>query len=338
MVTSEELFSLAACELRQRRVAEALRLFTLAEEAGYDADECAGSRWIAHMLAGQFESAWQESDAIAARGKPDAHCFWDGKPVQGRRVLIRCLHGLGDTLQFIRYVPLIRAMARSVGIEAQPALKLLLEQAEIADAVVTWGEPEPAWDQQIEIIELPRIFRTTLDSIPNQVPYLHVKRAEKTPSEYNASQPLQVGLVWAASSYNPARSLRFEEMAELLDVSGIAFGNLQAGDERGDLAGWNGRLADLYDDSVLTMARHVSGLHLVITVDTMMAHLAGAMGRPVWTLLPYEGDWRWMLDREDSPWYPTMRLFRQRKPGDWRDVIARVKDELKVLVASIEAR
>jgi len=330
-VTSEKLFSSAGHELRQRRVAEALRLFTLAEEAGYDPDECAGGRWIGHMLAGQFESAWQESDAIAARGKPDAHRFWDGKPLQGRSVLIRCLHGLGDTLQFIRYVPLLRAMARSVAIEAQPALKLLLQQAEIADQVVTWGEPEPKWDQQIEIIELPRIFRTTLDSIPNRVPYLDVKGATQNRGEYSRSRPLQVGLVWMASSYNPARSIRFEEMAQLLDVGGIAFSSLQGRDERSDLAGWNGRVADLYDDSVLAMARHVSGLDLVITVDTMMAHLAGAMGRPVWTLLPYEGDWRWMLEREDSPWYPTMRLFRQRKPGEWKEVIARVKEELKAL-------
>ena len=330
-MTFEELFSLAGYELRQRRVAEALRLFTLAEEAGYDADECAGGRWTGHMLAGQFESAWQESDSIAARGKPDAHRFWDGKPLHGRRVLIRCLHGLGDTLQFIRYVPLVRAMARSVSVEAQPALKLLLQQAEIADEVVTWGEPEPAWDQQVEIIELPRIFRTTLDSIPSRVPYLDVKGTTQQRGEHNGPQPLQVGLVWTASSYNPARSVRFEEMAQLLDVKGIAFSSLQAVDERSDLAERNGRVADLYDDSVLAMARHVSGLDLVITVDTMMAHLAGAMGRPVWTLLPYEGDWRWMLEREDSPWYPTMRLFRQCKPGEWREVIGRVKEELKTL-------
>jgi hypothetical protein len=312
-------------------VAEALRLFTLAEEAGYDPDECAGGRWTGHMLAGQFESAWRESDAIGARGKPDAHRFWDGKPVEGRRVLIRCLHGLGDTLQFIRYVPLVRAMARSVSIEAQPALKLLLQQAEIADQVVTWGEPEPCWDQQIEIIELPRIFRTTLDSIPSRVPYLDVKRISQNRGEYNGSRPLQVGLVWAGSGYNPARSMCFEEMEPLLDVSGIAFSSLQGREARSDLSRWNGRIADLYDDSVLAMARHVSGLDLVITVDTMMAHLAGATGRRVWTLLPYEGDWRWMLEREDSPWYPTMRLFRQRKPGEWREVIGRVKEELKRL-------
>lgn len=327
-MTSEKLFSSAGYELRQRRVAEALRLFTLAEEAGYDPDECAGSRWLGHMLAGQFESAWQESDAIAARGKPDAHRFWDGKPLHGRMVLIRCLHGLGDTLQFIRYVPLVRAIARSVTIEAQPALKLLLQQAEIADHVVTWGEPEPAWDQQIEIIELPRIFRTTLDSIPSQVPYLDLKLDRRDTCECNDARPLRVGLVWAAGSYNPARSVRFEEIKQLLEVGGIAFHSLQSGDERIDLVGRNGDVVDLYDDSVLAMARHVSRLDLVITVDTMMAHLAGAMGRPVWTLLPYEGDWRWMLEREDSPWYPTMRLFRQRKPGEWSDVIGRVKQAL----------
>lgn len=326
-MTADELFTSAGYELRRRRVAEALRLFTLAEQAGHDPDECAGARWIGHMLAGQFESAWQESDAIAARGKPDANRFWDGKPLHGRKVLIRCLHGLGDTLQFIRYVPLVRAIARSVTIEVQPALKLLLEQAQIADYVITWGEPEPAWDQQIEIIELPRIFRTTLDSIPSTVPYLKITDA----SECNGSRPLRVGLVWASGSYNPARSVCFDQISQLLDVDRAAFHSLQAGDERRQIAKCNGRIVDLHDDSacLLDTAQKVNQLDLVITVDTMMAHLAGAMGRPVWTLLPYEGDWRWMLKREDSPWYPTMRLFRQLTPGDWSDVIGRVKRELE---------
>src|SRR5581483_7117340 len=124
------------------------------------------------MLAGDFESAWLESDAIARRGNPDPHRYWDGRPIDGRKVLLRCLHGLGDTIQFIRYARHIRERARSFAVEAQPRLKPLLIESRIAAHVFTWGEPEPEWDQQIEVVELPRIFRATVHTIPNDVPYL----------------------------------------------------------------------------------------------------------------------------------------------------------------------
>src|SRR5579875_3153211 len=152
------------------QLAETLRLIDEAEAANHDPDECASGRWVCYMLRGEFELAWRESDAIAARGKPDPHRFWDGSSLHGRDVLIRCLHGLGDTLQFIRYAPLLRKQTRSLTIEAQPTLKPLLELCPLADRVITWGDPEPRWDKQIEVIELPRIFRTTLETIPRNVP------------------------------------------------------------------------------------------------------------------------------------------------------------------------
>src|SRR5689334_18970584 len=168
MVTAEQLFQQAEEQLRCVRVREALQLFNLAEQAGQDPDVCAGGRWTCHMLSGDFELAWQESDTITARAKPDPNRFWDGRPFDGRNVLVRCLHGLGDTIQFIRYIRLIREKARRVAVEVQPSLKLLLKRSHIADEVFTWGEREPYWDQQIEVIELPRAFRTTIESIPNQ--------------------------------------------------------------------------------------------------------------------------------------------------------------------------
>jgi len=301
---------------------EALKFFYLADEAHYDPDACAAGRWDCNMLLGDFESAWRESDSISQRGGPDPHRFWDGQPFAGRRVLIRCLHGLGDTLQFIRYVPLMRERARSVTIEAQPTMKSLLQHAHIADEVITWGEPEPHWDQQMEIIELPRILRTTLQSIPNHVPYLHVS-GEGAAGNHGRMRAVRIGLVWGSSSYNPDRSIRLEELARLFSIPNTSFFSLQAGPARSELEPWSGRIVDLYSDSdcVLTMAKTLLKLDLVITVDTMMAHLAGALGRPVWTLLPFRCDWRWMLAREDSPWYPTMRLFRQQRPGDWGQVM-----------------
>ena len=161
-MTGEELFLKAGEQLAARRVGQALELYRRAEAAGYDVDQCAAGRWDCHMLAGHFELAWRESDAIAQRGTPDPHRFWDGRPLTGRRVMLRCLHGLGDTLQFIRYAPLIRKDAKSLTIEAQPKLKRLLEQSQLADCVTTWGEFGPPWDQQVEVMELPLIFRTTL--------------------------------------------------------------------------------------------------------------------------------------------------------------------------------
>ncbi len=317
-------------ELRRMRPVAAIRCFNEAERSGYDPDGCSAGRWICHMLRGQYESAWQESDRIAARGRPDPNRFWDGNPVDGRSVLIRCLHGLGDTLQFVRYASLIRRRARSLIIESQPPLKALLEQARIADHVITWGEVEPFWDQQIEVVELPRVFRTTLNSIPDFVPYLNVPSIQSI-SRHDEARPLRVGLVWASGNYNSARSIPLKQLASLFDIPDIRFYSLQAAPERSDLQVWSGKVCDIYNAAScpLDAANALASLDLLLTVDTMMAHLAGAMGRPVWTLLPFACDWRWMAARADSPWYPTMRLFRQPRPGAWASVVANVDQELR---------
>ena len=328
-----EIFSQAELALRERRLDRALELYCGAEASGYNADACAGARWLCHMLLGDFSSAWDESDAIEARGGPDPNRFWDGKSLEGRHVLVRCLHGLGDTLQYIRYAPLLRQRTASLTIEAQPQLKLLLQQSEIADQVITWGEPEPRWDAQIEIVELPRIFRSTVNTIPSHVPYVNALRpaSGRLPSE-----PLRVGLVWGSSQYNPSRSIPLACFEKLCGTAHAEFFSLQADPDRGDLAVCGLSVQDCYDKSgsVLSAATSLSSMHLLITVDTMMAHLAGALAIPVWTLLPFVGDWRWMVNRNDSPWYPTMRLFRQPKEGDWASVLHQVEVELKLKTSS----
>jgi hypothetical protein len=331
-VKGERLYTHAQKNLERMSISHALRLFNLAERAHFDPDSCAAGRWDCHMLSGNFELAWRESDSIAARGNPDPYRFWDAQSFAGRNVIIRCLHGLGDTIQFIRYVPIMRQQARRVIVEAQPALKSLLEEAQIADSVITWGEAEPHWDQQIEVIELPRVFRTTVPSIPNPVPYLTVPCS--VPALNNFGQRLRVGLVWGSSTYNPERSMALRDMTGLFAIPGISFFSLQAGPQRAELAPWSSQIVDLYNESacVLAMAGTLTTIDLVITVDTMMAHLAGALGRPVWTLLPHRCDWRWMLDRENSPWYPTMRLFRQRRPGDWMSVVRQLDRSLRELI------
>ena len=313
----------------QMRIAEALSLFYSAERAGFDPDRCCAGRWTCHMLTGDFEKAWMESDRIFARGNPDPHRFWNGKPLAKSRVLVRCLHGLGDTIQFIRYAPLIREESRSLTLEVQPTLKALISASGLADHVITWGDPEPEWDQQVEIIEVPRIFRTELSSIPKGVPYL---RAPVVTEDLRSerSRP-RVGLVWCSSRYNPARSIEASALSALFEIEGVDFYSLQAGPERFELAACGFRVQSLFEEDkcVLATATTLQALDLVITVDTMMAHLAGALARPVWTLLPFQCDWRWMLERDDSPWYPSMRLFRQRDPGKWAPVLDRVKGELE---------
>ena len=319
------------------RPACAIHAFDGAERLGYDADSCSAGRWTCHMLRGDFEAAWRESDRIAARGRPDPNRFWDGTPIEGKSVILRCLHGLGDTLQFVRYVQLMRTHARTITIEAQPPLKDLLGQAQIVDEVITWGEAEPSWNQQIEIVELPRVFRTTLETIPCSVPYLNVAGETTAPLAHPAGdRPLRVGLVWASGSHNLARCMPLTQMNSLFGVPGVYFYSLQAPPERRELLDCASKITDVYDWAAcpLEAARTLNSIDLLVTVDTMMAHLAGAMGRPVWMLLPFACDWRWMLDRTDSPWYPTMRIFRQPCPGDWASVTLSVEQELKKLVTA----
>jgi hypothetical protein len=320
------------------RISEALELFHAAERAACSPDVCAAGRWTCYMLAGDYEAAWRESDAIEARGNHDPHRFWDGQSLAGKDVLVRCLHGLGDTIQFVRYAPLIKAQAQTLTIEAQPKLKPLLTAANLADQVIIWGEPEPPWNQQIEINELPRIFRTTPATIPRNIPYLRLP--EPAPTVNPSPRCLRVGLAWAASSFNPARTISVELLTPLFDIPGAMFFSVQAGPEYAQLQPWSRQVKRLTEEStcILQVAREMNDLDLIITVDTMTAHLAGALGRPTWTLLPFVCDWRWMLHRSDTPWYPTMRLFRQKNPGDWESVVGEIQKELRALAATPRRR
>ena len=320
-------FEQAQERLRALRVREAITLFHAAEQAGYPPDECAAGRWTCWMLEGRFGRAWNESDAIERRANPDPHRFWDGESLEGKCVLIRCLHGLGDTLQFIRYASLLRPIVRELTIEAQPKLQGLLSYSGLADRVMSWGDREPAWEKQVEVVELPRIFRTEVDSIPAAIPYLWAPPVSQSLPQ---GSKMRVGIVWSASNYNPARSVPVGELDPLFEIDGVEWFSLQAGFERYELAQREATVRQLYEEgqTLLETAGHVLALDLLITVDTMTAHLAGGLGQKVWTLLPYFCDWRWMLGRDDSPWYPNMRLYRQRQPGDWRSVLAQVKCDL----------
>jgi hypothetical protein len=322
--------------LQQRNVSEALHCFHTAESLGFDSNRCAASRWNCWMLWGQFERAWQESDRIEASGRSDPDRLWDGRPWNGKRVMLRGLHGLGDTIQFIRYAPLLRAACSDLSVQTHPRLITLLAGVAGVDRVTTWPPPGQResdfnWEMQMEVTELPRAFRASLNSLPASVPYVHVPRAnvEWTAERLPKRQGLRIGLCWRSGPFNPGRCLPFDELGPLFARSAHQFFNLQQ-DRPLALSQETCRLLEPPKDAsdVRDLAALMLNLDLIITVDTMAAHLAGALGRPVWILLPFPADWRWMLDRLDSPWYPTARLFRQMPQALWSTVIAEVAKEL----------
>jgi len=298
--------------------------------------------WFGLMRHGDFAAAWQLSDQAlrSRRGTPCWHLprhlqyIWDGTPLHGKRVLVRCYHGLGDTIQFIRYAAPLKAIAREVIVWAQPSLLDLLATVPGIDRLLPLhdGAPDVAYDVDVELMELPHIFRTTLETIPRGIPYLrappldgHFVDGGGVPSPRNPLR-LKIGIVWRSGDWDSRRSIPAHFLWPLSDLPGVDLYILQHGTARKE---WGATGVIVGDHTISVSANLLRAMDLVITVDTLTAHLAGALAVPVWTLLPYEADWRWMTARDDSPWYPTMRLFRQPRPGDWHSVANRVVIELR---------
>lgn len=292
-----------------------------------------GAAWMHHMRSGNFEAAWKISDAFLKQNAGRSASYlprhlqqvWDGTPLKGKRVLIRCYHGLGDTIQFIRYAPMVKCIAREVIVLVQPELMPLVKTVDGVDAVFPLNEEVQRiyYDVDVEVMELPFIFRTTIKTIPCRAPYLHVAPRYLSGSKEKPA----VGLVWQTGNYDKRRCIPFSALAPLNEINGVDLYILQADAVS---AGWRkgfGINPGEYDLS--DYASVIKGLDLLITVDSMPAHLAGALSVPVWTLLHAQADWRWMYDIEYSPWYPTMRLFRQECMGEWNNVIETVAAELQ---------
>jgi hypothetical protein len=263
---------------------------------------------------------------------------WLGTPpVGGKTILLHAEQGLGDTIQFARYVePLARAGAKVV-LEVAPPLKEVLGEIDGAARVLARGETLPPFDLHCPLASLPLAFKTELASVPAEIPYLAAPaaRVEKWRARIDAFARPRIALAWSG---NPAhandrnRSIPLARLATLWSLAGPSFISVQRDVRDGDagvLAG-AARLVHLGDElsDFADTAAVLALADLVISVDSAVAHLAGAMGRPVWILLPFSPDWRWMLARADSPWYPTARLFRQPAIGDWESVVSRVRDQL----------
>jgi hypothetical protein len=254
------------------------------------------------LLLGDFERAWQETDKIESQRRQGRHVsgqlVWDGTPFDGRAVLIRCSHGPADAIQFIRYAGLVRQKCSNLIVKVQPVLLTLFRTIPRIDRVIALSDPDPVFDVEIECEELPYAFRTTLSSIPNTIPYIHLPASQTSRRNHDS---FRVGL-----------SICKNELPSLGNIPNASFHNLQCGT----------------GSDIMETALAISELDLVVTADAVVAHLAGALGVPVWLLLDFDCDWRWLLEREDSPWYPTMKLFRQTRAGDWAAPIRRIKAAL----------
>jgi hypothetical protein len=278
------------------------------------------ARWMAAARAGDFVQAWQIADrALALRD--GATCWhlprheqwvWGGRPLVGR-VLVRCYHGLGDTIQYARFLP---QLAAEVVVWAQPELLGLLDTLPGERELLPLhdGAPDTEYDVDIEIMELGHALRVSLDDLPGQVPYFRVPRADRF------SRAFSVGLLARAGDFMAWRSIPPDLLVSVLSDLPVTLFGLQLGGLPGP--------TDLSTPDVLELAGRLRALDLVISPDTMLAHLAGALGVPTWILLPTPSDWRWMDDHLDSPWYPSMRLFRQPSPGDWPSVLEEVRTAL----------
>ncbi|MGO8910709.1 MAG: tetratricopeptide repeat protein [Bradyrhizobium sp.] len=299
------------------------------------------------LMRGDFAEGWDEYEwrlrSTERKGPRFPETPWQGESLAGKHIYVQAEQGFGDSLQFARYLPPLAARAGSVTLRVhQQLVTLLRENLPGITVLGDRGDPAP-YQCDAVLLSLPHLFKTRLETIPAAVPYLRppASTAQRWKERLAEMAGLKVGLVWAGNPEHVndhRRSVDLPLLAPLFDVRGTSFASLQFGPRRGDLKKIKGRKTAIEDLSPAfgdfsETAGALAALDLVITVDTSVAHLAGALGRPVWVLLPAVTDWRWMLEREDNPWYPTMRLFRQNEGEEWPAVIGRLAKALEAAAA-----
>jgi hypothetical protein len=282
----------------------------------------------------QYEARWRVPGLV----KPErtfSQPRWKGEPFLGKTLLLHYEQGLGDTLMFVRYAKQAKALGGEVLLAAQVPLADLVATCPGVDAVIPHGTPFPPFDLQLPLLSLPQVFQTDLNSIPAEIPYLDIP--ESVPNREwilgtlaKSEGQTRIGLVWAGSPAHKddlQRSVPPATLKALAAIPGVAWYSFQIDSvEQPPLPGLV--ILDPMLRNLSDTAFALSGMDLVITVDTAVAHLAGALGIPILLLLSFYPDWRWMLGRDDSPWYPSMRLYRQSTPGDWDGVLHRIVSDL----------
>ena len=296
------------------------------------------ARALANFLAGRYAAAWPDfrwrRRRRTWRSMNVTGREWEGQDLDGQSILLYGEQGLGDVIQFARFAPVLARRGAEVSLYCAPRLVRLLQRLPVVHQVVPGDHPCPRTDWVCGLMDVPGVLGIDLDSIPNACPYL-TPRTRPRPVLPPARQ-YRIGVVWAgdpAQKRDNRRSCRLADFAPLFDLPGTEFVSFQVGRRAGELRAWRGLIRDPGEalTDLEATADALMEVDLVITVDTMLAHLAGALGRPVWTLLSFAHDWRWVLGRADTPWYPTMRLFRQPAPNDWASVFGEVRRELAAL-------
>jgi len=289
--------------------------------------------WTQYMRRGDFAAAWKISDRVVHEraGVPCDHLprhfqyFWDGQPLDGKRVLVRCYHGLGDTIQFARFLPPLAAIARELIVWCQPELVPVIAGIEGVDLALPLhdGSPDVDFDVDIEIMEIPHAIRARREQIRIAGPYLALTRHRR----FSVARPakLSVGLVWNVGDWDRRRVVPAALLGQL-NVPGLRLYSLQRG-EASRAATVIGAI-DISVPDIEALADRLLALDLCICPDTMVAHLAAALGRETWIMLHADCDWRWPASGRETFWYPTVRLFRQHIPGDWHDAVTDVRNEL----------
>jgi Tfp pilus assembly protein PilF len=330
---------------------EAMQYYELSLNCRPDDAEAHLCRAQVLLLQGNYQDGWQEyewrsrGDHVEQRSgkRLFSQPRWEGTPLAGRTILVDCEQGLGDTIQFIRYIPLVKARGGRVIFRCQKELSILLDGFPGDDVLVVKSQesiPRIPFDTYIPLLSLPGIFSPSLDRIVAEMPYImaDATKAEQWRRKLQGEK-FNIGLVWSGNPkyiHDQKRSCALDVFAELSHITGAVFFSLQKGVAQKQathppkgikMVDVGEKLQDFSDTAAAT-----ANLDLVISVDTAVAHLAGAMAKKVWVLLPFDPDWRWLLMRETSPWYPTMRLFRQPKTGDWETVLQRVANELEELI------
>jgi tetratricopeptide (TPR) repeat protein len=328
----------------------ALQSYERALQLQPDYAEAHWNRALALLSQGDYGKGWQEYKWGWKRRGHEPRSFeqptWNGSSLQGRTILLHTEQGIGDTLQFVRYAPLVKRRGGKVVLECQTELVRLLRTCEGVDHVIARGTALPEFDVHAPIMSLPRIFDTTIENLPAQVPYLaaNAERKLELRSALKVSSELNVGIVWRG---NPAhqndrfRSLTLAQMLPLAQLPGVSLYSLQKGAGREQFAASTtpSNIVDLADclSDFYDTAAVVANLDLVIGCDTSVIHLAGALAVPAWVLLSAAADWRWLQTRTDSPWYPSVKLFRQQRLGSWDDVVQAAAQSLAQLATGGQA-
>jgi tetratricopeptide (TPR) repeat protein len=330
----------------QGNLDEALAHYTQAMSLKQPFPEAHWNRSLLWLLLGNFEQGWPEyewrwTQPTFVRRHAQVP-LWDGSDLGGRTILLHAEQGLGDTIQFIRYALLVKHRSGTVLVECHPALVRLLANVPGIDRLLAKGSPLPPFDVQAPLLSLPGIFKTTEHTVPTAVPYLHAdpELVQRWRQKLQPLQGLKVGIAWQGDpTYrnDRHRSIALALFSSLARVEGVNLISLQKGPGTEQLQALAGQfkvlvLGNRLDEDAgpfMDTAAIMKNLDLVVSSDTAVAHLAGALGVPVWVALPRVPDWRWLLEREDNPWYPTMRLFRQTRAQHWEDVFERIAEAIK---------